>query len=178
VEVNKHEADAYCRWLSRKCDENHTYRLITEGEHCLIRDESVTSCDLIEQFDGRDLQDKCGLNLAYSSPNPVDAFSPTSAGFYDVFGSVWEWCEDYVSAFPGYQIHPYYEDFSMPCLDGQHSMIKGGSFMSTGNEASKYARFYFRSHFHQHAGFRVVQSNSPLVTSCMDNQGPFFYKEQ
>merc|ERR1719445_2088231 len=52
-------------------------------------------------------------------------------------------------------------------------MIKGGSFISTGDEASKYARFYFRPHFHQHSGFRVVQSNHSLVTSCMNNQGPF-----
>jgi len=29
-----------------------------------------------------------------------------------------------------------YDDFSTPCFDGKHSMIVGGSFMSTGDEAS------------------------------------------
>ncbi len=29
-----------------------------------------------------------------------------------------------------------YTDFSSPCLDGLHTMILGGSFMSTGDEAS------------------------------------------
>jgi hypothetical protein len=32
----------------------------------------------------------------------------------------------------------------------------GGSFISTGQLASKYARYQFRPHFFQHASFRVV----------------------
>ena len=31
-------------------------------------------------------------------------------------------------------------------------MILGGSYMSTGDEASVFARFHFRPHFFQHAG--------------------------
>ena len=52
-----------------------------------------------------------------------------------------------------------YDDFSTPCFDGKHSMIVGGSFMSTGDEASVFARFHFRPHFLQHSGFRLVASN-------------------
>jgi hypothetical protein len=37
-------------------------------------------------------------------------------------------------------------------------MIVGGSFMSTGDEASVFARFHFRPHFLQHSGFRLVTS--------------------
>ena len=36
-------------------------------------------------------------------------------------------------------------------------MILGGSFVSTGDEASIWARFHFRPHFFQSAGFRVVK---------------------
>jgi len=39
-------------------------------------------------------------------------------------------------------------------------MILGGSWVSTGDEASRFARFAFRRHFFQHLGFRVVQSVS------------------
>ena len=56
----------------------------------------------------------------------------------------------------GFKIHPYYDDFSTPCFDGKHEMILGGSFISTGDEATAHARFHFRPHFFQHAGFRVV----------------------
>ena len=38
-------------------------------------------------------------------------------------------------------------------------MILGGSFASTGDMACSYARFHFRPHFFQHAGFRVVYSS-------------------
>jgi hypothetical protein len=37
-------------------------------------------------------------------------------------------------------------------------MIIGGSFISTGQLCSKYARYQFRPHFFQHATFRIVQS--------------------
>ena len=43
--------------------------------------------------------------------------------------------------------------------------MKGGSWASTGSsEASRFARFSFRRHFFQHAGFRVVKSteNTPV----------------
>jgi formylglycine-generating enzyme required for sulfatase activity len=92
----------------------------------------------------------------------VDAFPASRKGFHDVFGSVWQWCEDHFNALPGasrgpcghahslvcvvcwepgigassegcvwavcpvrcagFKVHPFYEDFSMPCFDGQHHM--------------------------------------------------------
>jgi hypothetical protein len=44
-------------------------------------------------------------------------------------------------------------------------MIVGGSFMSTGDEASVFSRFHFRPHFLQHSGFRLVASddNAPAT---------------
>lgn len=33
---------------------------------------------------------------------------------------------------PGFKTHAHYEDFSLPCFDGQHHIIMGGSFASTG----------------------------------------------
>ncbi len=41
------------------------------------------------------------------------------------------------------------------------STLKGGSWISTGHEASRFARFAFRRHFFQHAGFRLVRSTAP-----------------
>jgi hypothetical protein len=51
-------------------------------------------------------------------------------------------------------------------------MILGGSFISTGDEASVFARFSFRRHFFQHCGFRLVRSVNPtpvrLVNLTLD----------
>lgn len=80
-------------------------------------------------------------------------------------------CEDHFAALPGFKIHQYYDDFSTPCFDGEHNVIMGGSFASSGDLSSVFARFHFRPHFHQHAGFRVVKAEH-LVTSSMDAPPP------
>ena len=67
--------------------------------------------------------------------------------------------QDHFNPLKAFEIHHVYDDFSTPCFDGKHSMIVGGSFMSTGDEASVFARFHFRPHFLQHSGFRLVASD-------------------
>ncbi len=39
-------------------------------------------------------------------------------------------------------------------------MMLGGSWVSTGAEASVFARFHFRPHFFQHSGFRLISPNA------------------
>lgn len=61
------------------------------------------SCSILTRYaDCADLQ-VAGFNyqLAYSSQNPVTELPPSEAGFYDVFGSAWEWAEDHFAALPG-----------------------------------------------------------------------------
>ncbi|MDG4548958.1 MAG: 5-histidylcysteine sulfoxide synthase [Candidatus Contendobacter sp.] len=166
VEVNHHEAKAYCAWRTER--ENTPCRLSSEAEHQALRAarqrEATTlgvESDPVMQFDGAALARECGwnLNLAWSSSWPVDTGQPTAAGFHDVFGNVWQWLEDHFNPLPGAKVHPYYDDFSTPCYDGQHQMLLGGSWVSTGDEASVWSRFHFRPHFFQHAGFRLVRSD-------------------
>eukprot|EP00953_Heterococcus_sp_UTEX-ZZ885_P029608 15708-Heterococcus_DN1.PRE.2 len=56
----------------------------------------------------------------------------------------------------------------------------GGSWCSSGNVASKYARYHFRPHFQQHAGFRLVAPadasqavDGAFITSCTDAPAPY-----
>ncbi|MGW8161866.1 MAG: putative 4-mercaptohistidine N1-methyltransferase, partial [Desulfobulbales bacterium] len=55
------------------------------------------------------------------------------------------------------------DDFSTPTFDNLHNMIKGGSWISTGNEANFASRYAFRRHFFQHAGFRYIKSPREVV---------------
>ncbi len=51
--------------------------------------------------------------------------------------------------------------------------ILGGSFISTGQLASKFARYQFRPHFFQHATFRLVQeANVDLDQYDKERYGP------
>jgi 5-histidylcysteine sulfoxide synthase/putative 4-mercaptohistidine N1-methyltranferase len=178
VEVNHHEARAYCAWCAEQ--EGVPYRLPSEAEHQALRaprQRSATTLDVtadpVMGFDGVTLAWEQGwnLNLAWGSSSPVDAGQPTAAGFHDVFGNVWQWLEDHFNPLPGARVHPYYDDFSTPCYDGQHQMMLGGSWISTGDEASIWARFHFRPHFYQHAGFRLVKSDSDGGAVRLDQAG-------
>ncbi|OWZ08476.1 hypothetical protein PHMEG_00018979 [Phytophthora megakarya] len=166
AQVNMHEAQAFCKWKQTKqTDKNVVYHLTTEPIHQLMRDvedrsANVSSDDVLTVPEGTNMAAATGKNLnwSYMSFSPVDAMPPTDQGFHDVFGNAWEWCEDMFSALPGFRVHSYYDDFSEPCFDGEHNVIMGGSFASGGdNGASKFARYHFRPHFFQHAGFRVVE---------------------
>lgn len=75
-------------------------------------------------------------NLAFGSCSPVDSLPPTSRGHFDVMGNAWQWTEDHFNPLEGFEVHPFYDDFSSPCFDGRHHLIMGGSFVSTGAEAS------------------------------------------
>jgi putative 4-mercaptohistidine N1-methyltranferase len=60
-------------------------------------------------------------------------------------------------------VHPLYDDFTTPTFDERHNLIKGGSWISCGNEALSASRYAFRRHFFQHAGFRYLESTAPVV---------------
>jgi len=153
VEVNCHEARAFCRWLARKTGK--PIRLPTEEEWYRLHDHAGVP-------DQPDWETAPGIiNLEHgTSPGPVDAFA--FGAFYDVIGNVWQWTETPITGFPGFVVHALYDDFSAPTFDARHNLIKGGSWISTGNEATRDARYAFRRHFFQHAGFRYIETEHPV----------------
>ena len=154
VEVNQLEAKAFCNWKAAQT--GLPIRLPTEDEWHRLHDISnIPDQPWWQQAPGN-------INLEYwSSSCPVDRFR--FGDFYDVTGNVWQWTETPIYPFHGFRIHPWYDDFSTPTFDTRHNLIKGGSWISTGNEATRDARYAFRRHFFQHAGFRYVESSAPVV---------------
>ncbi|MCX7544009.1 5-histidylcysteine sulfoxide synthase [Marinicella gelatinilytica] len=156
VDVNYHEAKAFCRWLSN--ERNQSLRLPTEAEwiklyqHTFPREQKSHYPHWTKAPGNIDLQH-------HASACPVDKFRFGEQRFGDVIGNVWQWTETAIDGFSGFKVHPVYDDFSVPTFDGRHNLIKGGSFISTGNEAHRQSRYAFRRHFFQHAGFRYVHSD-------------------
>ena len=153
ADVNQLEAKAFCNWLSEKS--NSPIRLPSEPEWYQLSAQCV-------EYDhgGRVL---CGANIDlkhWASSCPVNTFAHN--GFYDVTGNVWQWTETSMDGFDGFKVHPAYDDFSVPTFDGRHNMIKGGSWITTGNESVHESRYAFRRHFIQHAGFRYVESDTQV----------------
>ena len=155
VDVNYLEAKAYCNWLAHRT--GLSVRLPTEAEWRRLYDLSLDA----HYPDWPCEHTPANINLAHwASSCPVDRFA--HGDFYDVVGNAWQWTETAINGFDGFAVHPAYDDFSVPTFDGQHNLIKGGSWISTGNEAHRDARYAFRRHFYQHAGFRYVVSQQAV----------------
>ncbi len=154
VEVNYLEAKAFCNWLGEKTGKS--LRLPTEAEWYRLRDlHDIPDQPYWTAAPGN-------INLEHwASSCPVTRFR--FGEFFDIIGNVWQWTETPITGFDGFEVHPYYDDFSTPTFDTQHNLIKGGSWISTGNEATRDSRYAFRRHFFQHAGLRYVQSEQPLA---------------
>ncbi len=146
--VNALEAQAFCKWKSQKTGKNIC--LPTEAQWYQLRS--------LEPSDQPDWEKAPGnLNLEYemsSCPVTRHAFAH---GFYDIVGNAWQWTRTAIHPFEGFEIHPAYDDFSVPTFDGKHDLFKGGCWISTGNYALRLSRYAFRRHFFQHAGFRYIE---------------------
>ncbi len=153
VEVNYLEAKAFCNWKAEIT--NQPIRLPSEEEWTLLAQHAnIPDQPFWDIAPGN-------INLEhFQSPCPVDRFK--FGEFYDLIGNVWQWTETPIRGYEGFKTHPAYDDFSAPTFDLKHNIIKGGSWISTGNEALRSARYAFRRHFYQHAGFRYVSSKHPV----------------
>lgn len=154
VEVNYHEAKAFCNWKAELSGQ--PVRLPTEDEWYRLYDVAQLS-DVPENTPAAG-----NLHLDhYASSCPITEFR--QGEFFDIVGNVWQWTETPTYPFAGFDVHPLYDDFTTPTFDDQHNLIKGGSWIACGNESLRSSRYAFRRHFFQHAGFRYVVSDAPAT---------------
>ncbi|MGV3469491.1 5-histidylcysteine sulfoxide synthase [Limnobacter sp.] len=154
VETNYHESRAFCRWKAEQAGQ--PVRLPTEDEWNRIYDHA--------QLADVPAHARANANLHldhWASSCPVNQFA--HGDLFDVVGNVWQWCETPTYPFDGFDVHPIYDDFTSPTFDNRHNIIKGGSWISCGNESRHSSRYAFRKHFFQHAGFRYVVTDTPAT---------------
>lgn len=156
VDVNYLEAKAFCNWKAEKSGQ--PVRLPTEDEWYRLYDFAR-----LDEVPHQGLS-KANLHLDhYASSCAVNRFQ--HGDFYDIVGNVWQWTETPIYPFEGFKVHRLYDDFTTPTFDGKHNLMKGGSWVSCGNETLRSARYAFRRHFFQHAGFRYVEAKTPPTPS-------------
>jgi formylglycine-generating enzyme required for sulfatase activity len=154
INVTWHDAKHYTLWLSRLTGK--PYRLLTEAEW-----EYVARGGSYSQAKATIPREKL-IETAWFSENsgeqthPVGTRAANAHGVHDMFGNVWEWCEDtWVS---GYKGAP--EDGSAR-LDGpaDQRVVRGASWESL----RKYLRLTYRSWYaienrSADIGFRIARS--------------------
>ena len=157
VDINIYEAEAFCHFKSQKL--GYEVRLPSEDEYYALYEFTKAG------------QKEANIGLKQFNQSPVDkyAFKTQNGDFYDVIGNVWQWSLTPIYPFDDFITHPIYDDFTTPTFDDRHALMKGGSFISLGNETLREARYAFRKHFFQHAGFRYVKSSNSFRTKLNDN---------
>ncbi len=151
------DAVEFCRKLSdsfAELDAGRAYRLPTEAEW-----EYACRAGTTTEFEFGDDDSQLG-NYAWfwgnagSLPHPVGKKQPNAWGLYDMYGNVFEWCQDWYDE--GYYKNSLTDDPQGPPLASDR-VCRGGSWASDAN----YCRSAFRSRFTAAdrifcLGFRVV----------------------
>jgi gamma-glutamyl hercynylcysteine S-oxide synthase len=102
--------------------------------------------------------ERCNFNSTLLGTTPVGAFprGASGNGCEDMAGNVWEWTASTFAGYPGFKAFPYPE-YSELWFDGDHRVLKGGSWMTRGVLLRCSFRNFFRPGFRiAFAGFRCA----------------------
>ncbi|HYP00568.1 MAG TPA: SUMF1/EgtB/PvdO family nonheme iron enzyme [Pyrinomonadaceae bacterium] len=150
--VSWYEAEAYARFMGK--------RLPTEAEW-----EKAASWDtrgerkrIYAWGDGAASPAHGNFDLRLWDTTPVGSF-PAGASAYgclDMTGNVWEWTSDPFAGYAGFNAYPYPE-YSEVWFDGDHRVLKGGSWATHPSILRTSFRNFFRRHFRiAFAGIRLA----------------------
>jgi iron(II)-dependent oxidoreductase len=152
--VSWYEADAYARFAGK--------RLPTEAEWEKAASWNAQTQEKYPYPWGDALPDesRCNQSGMNQGTTPVCAYPAgiSPAGCYDMLGNVWEWTNTWFDGYDGFEWFPY-KGYSQTYFDGEHRVLKGGSWATR-----RWAmRGSFRNWYHPHirqilAGFRCACS--------------------
>ncbi len=73
--------------------------------------------------------DRTNYDNLFSQTTPVDAYpaGQSAYGLHDTLGNVWEWTTSVFQGYEGFESYPY-AGYSKVYFDGQHQILKGGSW--------------------------------------------------
>ena len=140
--VSWYEAEAYARFAGK--------RLPTEAEweKAAGWDDAGQRMRRYSWGDEEPTPALCNFNFSYWGTTPVGSFpaGSTPGGCLDMTGNVWEWTSSPFAGYPDFKAFPYPE-YSEVWFDGDHRVLKGGSWATRRNVLRISFRNFFRRHF-------------------------------
>ncbi len=151
--VSFYEAEAYARFAGK--------RLPTEAEwdKAASWDARGNTKRRFAWGDEAPDSSRCNYGMESWGTTPVGSFTAGASayGCLDMTGNVWEWTSTPFDAFPGFEPFPYPE-YSQTWFDGDHRVLKGGSWATNPSLLRTSFRNFFRRHFRiAFAGLRLAE---------------------
>src|SRR5215204_893700 len=151
--VSWYEAEAYANFAGK--------RLPTEAEweKAASWDESAGAKRRFAWGDDAPSTELCNFGLRFWGTTPVGSFPEGASpyGCHDMSGNVWEWTSTPFEGYPGFEPFPYPE-YSETWFDGDHRVLKGGSWATSPSVLRTSFRNFFRRHFRiAFAGIRLAE---------------------
>jgi len=153
--VSWEDAMEFCRRLSvlpAEKKKGFQYRLPTEAEwEYACRAGSTTARNFGDEETELIKHGWLGENSG-GTPHPVGEKRPNSAGLFDMYGNVWEWCQDRYGEYPRGQLtNP------QGSVIGPERILRGGSWYSLATDCRSAYRYQFLpGNRSGSVGFRVV----------------------
>ncbi|HZI19699.1 MAG TPA: SUMF1/EgtB/PvdO family nonheme iron enzyme [Pyrinomonadaceae bacterium] len=151
--VSWYEAEAYARFAGR--------RLPTEAEweKAAAWDEGAGRRRRFAWGDAEPDAARCNADFWRWGTTPAGSLlaGSTPSGCLDMTGNLWEWTSGAFDGYPAFEPFPYPE-YSQVWFDGDHRVLKGGSWATSPAVLRNSFRNFFRRHFRiAFAGIRLAQ---------------------
>lgn len=163
MNVNWHEAQAYCRWARRRLPTELEWEVAAS----VTRNESKLGKNKRRYPWGNDQPEARHANLDWQQMGPVppDAFldGDSGIGCHQMLGNVWEWTDTTFRPFPGFQIDPY-KEYSSTSFD--HCKVLRGGCWTTRSRLIRntWRNFYRPDRRDVWAGFRTCALGDDTAT--------------
>lgn len=153
--VSAYEADAYARFVGKRLPTEWEWETAARWHP---QDQQVS---LYPWGDQPPSAERANFQHAIGQTTAVNAHpsGQSAVGCDDLLGNVWEWTASWFQPYSGFEVFPY-PGYSQIYFDGQHRVLRGGSWATGGWGL----RSSFRNWYHPHvrqilAGFRCAQDD-------------------